>query len=139
MFKFKLSYVALAAALTSSFVYADPSSYTHKSGTKVIDIEAPNAAGVSHNLYRDFNVDSKGVVLNNSGSDYAHSTLGNIAKNNNLSNGSASVILNEVVSKNPSSLNGFIEIGGKKADVIIANPNGISCSGCSFINTQKPS
>lgn len=137
MFKFKLSYVALAAALTSSFVYADPSSYTHKSGTKVIDIEAPNAAGVSHNLYRDFNVDSKGVVLNNSGSDYAHGTFGNIAKNNNLGNGSASVILNEVVSKNQSSLNGFIEVGGKKADVIIANPNGITCSGCSFINTPK--
>ena len=32
MFKFKVSYVALAAALSSSVVYADPSSYTHKSG-----------------------------------------------------------------------------------------------------------
>lgn len=137
MFKFKLSYVALAAALSSSVVYADPSSYTHHSGTKVIDIEAPNAAGVSHNMYRDFNVDSKGLILNNSGSDYTHATLGNMAKNNNLSNGSASVILNEVVSNNKSALNGFIEVGGNKADVIIANPNGITCSGCSFINAQK--
>ena len=41
MFKFKVSYVALAAALSSSVVYADPSSYTHRSGANVIDIEAP--------------------------------------------------------------------------------------------------
>ncbi len=54
MFKFKASYVALAAVLTSSVVYADPTSYTHSSGATVIDIEKPNAAGVSHNLYRDF-------------------------------------------------------------------------------------
>lgn len=137
MFKFKLSYVMLAAALSSSFVYADPTSYTHSSGTKVIDIEKPNAAGVSHNMYRDFNVDSKGLILNNSTNDLKHDSLGNIAKNNNLTDGSASVILNEVISNKSSALNGFIEVAGQKADVIIANPNGISCSGCSFINTNK--
>lgn len=137
MFKFKLSYVMLAAALSSSFVYADPTTYTHSSGTKVIDIEKPNAAGVSHNMYRDFNVDSKGLILNNSANDLKHDSLGNIAKNNNLADGSASVILNEVISDKSSALNGFIEVAGQKADVIIANPNGISCSGCSFINTNK--
>lgn len=136
MFKFKLTYVALAAALTSISVYADPV-YTHLSGTQVIDIEAPNAAGVSHNIYREFNVSDKGLILNNSASDTTHSTLGNIAKNNNLKNGSASVILNEVTSTKSSALNGFIEVNGQKADVIIANPNGISCSGCSFVNTNK--
>lgn len=41
MFKFNLTYVALAAALSSSFVYADPTTYTHLSGAKVIDIENP--------------------------------------------------------------------------------------------------
>ncbi|HBW8901446.1 filamentous hemagglutinin N-terminal domain-containing protein [Klebsiella quasipneumoniae] len=137
MFKFKVSYVALAAALSSSVVYADPSSYTHKSGANVIDIEAPNAAGVSHNLYREFNVGPNGTILNNSASDVNHSTHGNIAKNNNLTNGSASVILNEVTSNKMSNLKGFIEVNGQKADVVIANPNGISCSGCSFINTNK--
>jgi len=137
MFKFKVSYVALAAALTSTWVYADPTTYTHQSGTKVIDIEAPNAAGVSHNMYREFNVNNKGVILNNSGIDYTHSNFGNMAKNNNLTNGSASVILNEVISNKASSLQGFIEVGGQKADVVIANPNGITCSGCSFINTNK--
>ncbi|MBA7846108.1 filamentous hemagglutinin N-terminal domain-containing protein [Klebsiella sp. RHBSTW-00484] len=137
MFKFKFSYVMLAAALSSSFVYADPTTYTHSSGTKVIDIEKPNAAGVSHNMYRDFNVDSKGLILNNSANDLNHDSLGNIAKNNNLTDGNASVILNEVISNKSSALNGFIEVAGQKADVIIANPNGISCSGCSFINTNK--
>ena len=88
-------------------------------------------------MYREFNVDSNGVVLNNSASDLTHATLGNIAKNNNLTNGSASVILNEVTSNRASSLNGFIEVAGQRADVVIANPNGISCSGCSFINTNK--
>ncbi|VGP62198.1 16S rRNA endonuclease CdiA [Klebsiella variicola] len=137
MFKFKASYVALAAVLTSSVVYADPTSYTHSSGATVIDIEKPNAAGVSHNLYRDFNVGTNGTVLNNSGEDVSHGTLGNIARNNNLTAGSASVILNEVTSKNASSLKGFIEVNGQKADVVIANPNGITCSGCSFVNTNK--
>jgi filamentous hemagglutinin len=28
-------------------------------------------------------------------------------------------------------------VAGKKADVIIANPNGISCNGCGFINTDR--
>lgn len=137
MFKFKASYVALAAVLTSSVVYADPTSYTHSSGATVIDIEKPNAAGVSHNLYRDFNVGTNGTILNNRGDDVSHSTFGNIARNNNLTDGSASVILNEVTSKNASSLKGFIEVNGQKADVVIANPNGITCSGCSFVNTNK--
>ncbi|HBT4715488.1 filamentous hemagglutinin N-terminal domain-containing protein [Klebsiella quasipneumoniae] len=137
MFKFKVSYVALAAALSSSVVYADPSSYTHRSGANVIDIEAPNAAGVSHNLYREFNVGPNGTILNNSASDVNHSIHGNIAKNNNLTNGSASVILNEVTSNKMSNLQGFIEVNGQKADVVIANPNGITCSGCSFINTNN--
>ena len=137
MFKFKASYVALAAVLTSSVVYADPTSYTHSSGATVIDIEKPNAAGVSHNLYSDFNVGANGTILNNSGDDVSHSTFGNIARNNNLTDGSASVILNEVTSKNASSLKGFIEVNGQKADVVIANPNGITCSGCSFVNTNK--
>ncbi len=90
-----------------------------------------------HNLYRDFNVGANGTILNNSGDDVSHSTFGNIARNNNLTAGSASVILNEVTSKNASSLKGFIEVNGQKADVVIANPNGITCSGCSFVNTNK--
>lgn len=65
-------------------------------------------------MYRDFNVGSNGVILNNSGDDLTHDKFGNIAVNNNLTNGSASVILNEVTSNKSSSLNGFIEVTGQK-------------------------
>lgn len=137
MFKLKFSYVALAAALTSTCVYADPNAYTHSSGAKVIEIEKANAAGVSHNMYREFNVDKNGVILNNSTSNLNHQSLGSIAKNENLGGRSASVILNEVISNKASSLNGFIEVAGQRAEVIIANPNGIVCNGCSFVNTTS--
>ncbi|MEM0653520.1 filamentous hemagglutinin N-terminal domain-containing protein [Klebsiella huaxiensis] len=30
-----------------------------------------------------------------------------------------------------------IRVAGQKADIIVANPNGITCSDCSFINTNK--
>ncbi|RWR01088.1 hypothetical protein ED28_15495 [[Pantoea] beijingensis] len=34
-------------------------------------------------------------------------------------------------------MNGQIEVAGQKADVIVSNPNGITCSGCGFINTSS--
>ncbi|MDO2023758.1 filamentous hemagglutinin N-terminal domain-containing protein, partial [Escherichia coli] len=40
-------------------------------------------------------------------------------------------------SRNPSQLNGFVEVAGKKAQVVIANPAGISCDGCGFINANR--
>ncbi|NGE24435.1 filamentous hemagglutinin N-terminal domain-containing protein, partial [Klebsiella pneumoniae] len=49
----------------------------------------------------------------------------------------AGVILNEVVSRNPSLLLGQQEVFGMAADLILANPNGISCQGCGFINTNN--
>lgn len=137
MFKMKIIYVALAAALSSSVVMAEPNTYKLGNGPKVIDIEKPNKAGVSHNIYNEFNVDSKGVIFNNNLADATHSKYGDIAKNSNLDGAAASVILNEVVSNKASLLAGFMEVSGQKADVIVANPNGITCSGCSFINTNK--
>ncbi|WP_347115547.1 filamentous hemagglutinin N-terminal domain-containing protein [Leclercia sp. S52] len=137
MFKFKLTCVALVSALTSTVTWAAPASHTLKSGTNVIDIERPNAAGVSHNVYTQFNVSEKGVIFNNSGTDTNHEVHGAIAKNSNLTAGSASVILNEVTSNKASVLNGFLEVNGPRADVVVVNPNGITCSGCSFVNTNK--
>lgn len=136
MFKMKSIPAALLVALTAVPAWADPTSYTLPSGVKVIDIVPSNAAGVSHNTYSDFNVDRKGLILNNSIVDVTN-THGTISKNTNLRTGSASVILNEVISSTHSTLKGFIEVNGAKADVIIANPNGIICAGCSFINTNK--
>ncbi|MFT6635712.1 MAG: filamentous hemagglutinin family protein [Alcanivorax sp.] len=105
-------------------------------GVPVVNIQNPNSKGVSQNFYNDFNVGSKGVVLNNSKQVTQTQLGGYIEGNPNLHNGSASLILNEVIGQNPSSLGGYIEVGGARADVVVANPNGISCNGCGFINTN---
>ncbi len=106
-------------------------------GVPVVNITGANANGISHNVYDKLNVGKEGLVFNNS-KDGANTQLaGQIAGNNNLANGTAKVILNEVTSKNKSALNGMMEVAGDKAHLIIANPNGITCEGCGFINTDK--
>ena len=61
-----------------------------------------------------------------------------VTANPNLANSqSARIILNEVTSNNISKILGYVEIAGSKADLILANPNGITCSGCGFINTAR--
>src|SRR6185369_1946686 len=47
------------------------------------------------------------------------------------------VILNEVNSTNPTQLRGHIEVAGQRAQVVVANPAGISCDGCGFINAHR--
>ncbi|MEY0026577.1 hemagglutinin repeat-containing protein, partial [Providencia rettgeri] len=106
-------------------------------GTPQVNIQSPNSSGVSHNKYQNFDVDKNGVILNNSAVNTQTQLGGLITGNPWLAKGEASVILNEVNSANPSQLNGFVEVAGKRADVIIANPAGITCNGCGFINANK--
>lgn len=110
-------------------------------GVQVIDIATANGAGVSHNRYIHYNVDPSGQILNNNSALTRAGALqsqlgGQIVPNVNLTN-EARVILNEVVAPNRSSLKGYTEVVGGKADVIVANPYGITCSGCGFINTDR--
>ena len=112
------------------------------SGIDQINIAAPNSSGLSHNKFIDYNVNQSGQILNNfSGneSDVISTQIGGLvlANPNLRSSGSATVILNEVTSANISELRGYVEVAGTKADVIIANPNGIFCSGCGFINISR--
>ncbi|MBE8594931.1 filamentous hemagglutinin N-terminal domain-containing protein, partial [Pseudomonas sp. MAFF 301449] len=106
-------------------------------GTTVVDITRPSGAGVSRNTYTQFDVDKRGVILNNGVTNSQTQLGGWIEGNRNLANGSARVILNEVNSSNPSQLRGFVEVGGSKAQVVIANPSGIACDGCGFINADR--
>lgn len=71
---------------------------------------APAVAGVSQNTFREFNVSATGVDLNNAG----------VAARN---------IVAQVTGTNPSVLAGPLAVLGPRANVIIANPNGVSVNG----------
>lgn len=101
----------------------------------VINIATPNGAGISHNKFQDFNVDKQGAVLNNATSNVNSQIAGQIKANANLKGNAANLIINEVTGSSRSELQGKLEVAGKGANVLIANPNGITCNGCSFVNT----
>jgi len=105
-------------------------------GVPLVNIEAPDNNGTSHNVYKDYNVDGRGAILNNS-KDMTNTQLGGIILDNpNLQGGrEASTIINEVSGVNRSRIEGYQEIAGKKANYILANPNGIYINGAGFINT----
>ncbi len=113
-----------------------PTVTTTPSGQALVNIAAPNAAGISYNRYQRFDVDSGGLLLNNSKTPISTVVGTQIAANPNLNGRSAALILNEVVTAMPSSLNGPLSVLGDTAKVIIANPNGITCNGCAFVNTS---
>ena len=91
---------------------------------------------MSHNQFKDYNVGPNGVILNNGNGAMVNTQLGGIIVGNpNLKGGAANVILNEVNGGSPSQLRGYTEVAGQSAKVIVANPYGVTCSGCGFINT----
>ena len=102
---------------------------------EVIDIARPDANGLSNNSYTDFNILNSGIVLNNSDSAGTSQLAGDISANTNYNSGdAASLILAQITGNDISLLEGALEVFGAEAGVIIANPSGITCNGCSFIN-----
>ncbi|AWQ10173.1 hemagglutinin repeat-containing protein [Bordetella bronchiseptica] len=102
----------------------------------VVNIANPNSGGVSHNKFQQFNVANPGVVFNNGLTDGVSRIGGALTKNPNLTR-QASAILAEVTGTSPSRLAGTLEVYGKGADLIIANPNGISVNGLSTLNASN--
>lgn len=106
-------------------------------GITLVNVAGPSAGGVSRNDYTNFNIPQNGVILNNS-YQMANTKLGGYVPGNpNMMRGSANVIVNEVTSHNPTDMKGFIEVAGRKASVVVANPNGITVDGGGFINTDR--
>ncbi|MCZ2497466.1 filamentous hemagglutinin N-terminal domain-containing protein [Xylophilus sp. Kf1] len=145
-----VSFVAAACGLlcvdlAHGQIMADPSAPGRQrptvlaapNGVPVVNIQTPSAAGVSHNTYHQFDVNAPGAILNNSRGNVQTQLGGWVQGNPWLAKGPARVILHEVNSSNPSLLRGAVEVAGPRAEVIIANPSGITVNGGSFINASR--
>jgi filamentous hemagglutinin family protein len=109
-------------------------------GIPLVQISAPNAAGASTTFYTSHNVDKHGMAYNNvtTKQGVANSALlGTVGPNPNLTSNAAGLIISQVVSTRESDLAGMTEVVGQAADVMVVNPNGITCRGCGFINTPR--
>lgn len=131
--------VATAAQLAVDQAAAGNTAVTQaQNGVPMVNIATPNGSGLSHNKFTDYNVGQQGLILNNSAQNVVQTQLGGyVVGNPNLKNGAAGLILNEVTGGNASQLRGYTEVAGRSAAVIVANPHGITCDGCGFINTPR--
>jgi filamentous hemagglutinin len=105
-------------------------------GVTVIEIANPNGSGLSHNKFQDFDVSRPGVIYNNSKVDGV-SQIGGYVMNNPKLAQNATAILTEVTGVNPSHIAGTLEVFGRGADVLIANPNGVTLNGVNTINANS--
>ena len=106
-------------------------------GIPLVQITAPTAGGVSRNLYTHFNVPEKGAILNNAHKVTNTQLAGYVQANPNMVRGTAKLIVNEVTGSGRTAMNGFLEVAGDRAGVIVANPNGIAVNGGGFLNTSR--
>jgi filamentous hemagglutinin len=133
-----------AASMVQAQIVADPNAPGNQratilntaNGLPQVNIQTPSAAGVSLNQYKQFDVNNNGAILNNARLNTNTQTAGMVQANPNLAGGAARIIVNQVNSANPSLLNGYVEVAGQRAQVIIANPAGISVNGGGFVNAS---
>ncbi len=144
-FLINAAYAATPTTESVSHIIPDGSTETTidraQNGTPIVNIARPSSGGVSHNTFRDYNVLSDNAILNNFKGNVAKSQLGGALYGNpnfNKEGGrTANIILNEITSNRITRLEGYTEIFGDRAALIVANPNGIQTSGAGFINTSR--
>ena len=109
------------------------------SGIDQLDIAAPNKNGTSYNSLKELQVSEQGLILNNNKNIVANTKIaGYVARNRNLDNSiAANLIITEVTGKNRTNINGTVEVAGKKADLVMANRNGVYVNGGNFLNTDR--
>ncbi|MBW5406319.1 filamentous hemagglutinin N-terminal domain-containing protein [Morganella morganii] len=90
--------------------------FKDESGKPVLEINSPDNHGISHNIFTDYNVGEEGLVI--------------------INNENANTIINEVIGEKKTHLRGNTFIAGGKANLLIVNPNGVVCQGCSSTNTS---
>lgn len=105
----------------------------------VVLIAPPSLSGVSVNEWGSFNVGREGIIFNNATNEYVETKLGGVIRGNERLQGvgSAKVIVNEVKGGQLSAINGYMEVAGQKADLVVVNEAGISVSGGGVINTRS--
>jgi filamentous hemagglutinin len=140
------SYSAAAENITDvSYLVPDGTTKTTTdralNNTPIVNIAPPSAAGVSLNNFSDYNVNRENQIINNYKGVATNTALaGQVYGNPNFAPPSvnqARVIVNQVTGTNRTNINGYVEIAGGRAELIVANPNGISLSGAGFINTSR--
>jgi len=134
--------LALAPVMASAQIVPGgahaPGVVTTQNGIPQVNISKPGGAGVSVNTYNQFDVQKNGAILNNSPTIVNTQQAGYINGNPNFGpNDAARVIVNQVNSSSPSQLRGYLEVAGKSAQVVVANPNGLMIDGGGFINTSR--
>ncbi|MDR2881185.1 MAG: filamentous hemagglutinin N-terminal domain-containing protein, partial [Azoarcus sp.] len=138
------SALIVPSAAFAQGIHADPNAPANQqptvtqtsNGIPQVNITTPSAKGVSMNQYNQFDVAERGAILNNASRDAQTQLAGWVQANPNLSGGEARIIVNQVNSSDPSQLRGYIEVAGRRAEVIIANPSGILVNGAGFINAS---
>ena len=124
------SYLLLGTLfLNCNIVYAESTP-----APQVINIQPSNIERVSLNSYVKFDVPEEGLILNISGAAVNTVLAGLIEGNKNIGDRFAKVIVNQVTGDYKSNFKGALEVAGNKADVVIANRNGLFLDGAKFIN-----
>ncbi|MGC3030344.1 inositol polyphosphate kinase family protein [Burkholderia sp. DN3021] len=132
----------MGPSLVFAAVVADPNGgaqrpdmTTTANGTDLVNIVAPNAAGLSHNKFSEFSPVGRGVVLNNSVQPGESQIGGQAMRNPNLTQPAKAALLE--VTQQRSALQGTLEAFGGKLDVVVANQHGVTINGLTTLNVGR--